>query len=184
MPTTHRWSLLNTLIVTLATSLTVAAPAARDDQILIQGLAAGSQTVKPQGTDAVRAEYSFNDRGRGDHIVATWKLDATGIPIEYSGSGNDYMKAPVTETFRISGGKATWSNRSEHGEKAVSSAAFYVPNNAPPEFTGVLARALLKAKDHRLAQLPAGEATIAPVGSLSPSRIAPTSWLSRTTSFL
>ena len=121
---------------------------------------AGSQTVEPAGTDSVRAEYSFNDRGRGDHIVATWKLDAAGVPIEYSGSGNDYMKAAVTETFSLSSGKAKWHNRSEQGEKAVKGESFYVPANAPPEFTGVLARALLKAPGHTLPLLPAGEAHI------------------------
>jgi hypothetical protein len=157
---------LAALILTVATSAVVAATAPkRDDQILIQGLAAGSQTVETVGTDSVRAEYSFNDRGRGDHIVATWKLDPAGVPIEYSGSGNDYMKAAVTETFSISGGKATWHNRSEQGEKALTGATFYVPNNAPPEFMGVLARALLKAHGHTLPLLPAGEAHITEVGS-------------------
>ena len=38
--------------------------------------------------------------------------------------------------------------------------AFYVPTNSPPEMGGVLARALLKAPDHKLALLPAGEASI------------------------
>ena len=157
---------LAALILTVATSAVVAATAPkRDDQILIQGLAAGSQTVETVGTDSVRAEYSFNDRGRGDHIVATWKLDPAGVPIEYSGSGNDYMKAAVTETFSISGGKATWHNRSEQGEKALTGETFYVPNNAPPEFMGVLARALLKAHGHTLPLLPAGEAHITEVGS-------------------
>lgn len=155
------------LILTLAAAVAAAAPARRDDQILIQGIVAGSQTVAAQGTDSVRAEYSFNDRGRGDHIVATWKLDAAGVPIEYSASGNDYMKAAVTESFRVAGGKATWRNRAEHGEKAVTGEAFYVPNNAPPEFTGVLARALLKAPGHTLPLLPAGEARITPAGSVS-----------------
>jgi imidazolonepropionase-like amidohydrolase len=155
------------LILTLAASLAVAAPAKRDDQILIQGIVAGSQTVTAQGTDSVRAEYSFNDRGRGDHIIATWKLDTAGVPVEYSGSGNDYMKAEVTESFRLAGGKATWSNRAEHGEKAVTGEAFYVPSNAPPEFTAVLARALLKAPGHTLALLPAGEARISSAGSVS-----------------
>jgi len=75
------------------------------------------------------------------------------------------MKAAVTETFSISGGKATWHNRSEQGEKTLTGGTFYVPNNAPPEFTGVLARALLKAPGHTLPLLPAGEAHIAEVGS-------------------
>jgi imidazolonepropionase-like amidohydrolase len=157
---------LAVLILTVATSAVATATAPkRDDQILIQGLMAGSQTVETVGTDSVRAEYSFNDRGRGDHIVATWKLDPAGVPIEYSGSGNDYMKAAVTETFGISGGKATWHNRSEQGEKALTGETFYVPNNAPPEFMGVLARALLKAHGHTLPLLPAGEAHITEVGS-------------------
>ncbi|HEY6824113.1 MAG TPA: amidohydrolase family protein, partial [Steroidobacteraceae bacterium] len=40
-----------------------------------------------------------------------------------------------------------------------------VPMNAPPEMLGVLARALLKAPGHRLALLPAGEATIEAVAA-------------------
>src|SRR4030088_1581222 len=108
------------LILTLAASAAAAGATQRDDQILIQGIVAGSQTVTAQGTDSVRAEYSFNDRGRGDHIIATWKLDSAGVPIEYSGSGNDYMKVAVTETFSLSGGQAKWHNRSEQGEKALT----------------------------------------------------------------
>ncbi len=154
------------LILTMATAAAAATAAVpkRDDQILIQGLVAGSQTVETVGADSVRAEYSYNDRGRGDHIIATWKLDSAGVPIEYSGSGNDYMKAAVTETFSISGGKAKWHNRAEQGEKALTGENFYVPNNAPPEFTGVLARALLKAPGHTLPLLPGGEARITQVG--------------------
>src|SRR3979490_142245 len=167
MLTNRTECLLVALILTVAASVAAAAPAKRDDQILIQGIVAGSQTVTAQGTDSVRADYSFNDRGRGDHIIATWKLDTAGVPIEYSGSGNDYMKAAVTESFRLAGGKATWRNRAEHGEKAVTGEAFYVPNNAPPEFTAVLARALLKAPGHTLPLLPAGEARISSAGSIS-----------------
>jgi len=152
------------LWVLLASFSTVAA--AREDQILILGNPAGAQAIAEQG-GTTRGEYSFNDRGRGDHIVATWKLNAAGVPIEYRGSGNDYMKAAVTESFRLADGKASWRNRAEQGEKAVSGAAFYVPVNAPPEMMGVLARALLKAPGHRLALLPAGEASIEAVGPLA-----------------
>jgi imidazolonepropionase-like amidohydrolase len=141
---------------------TAAAP--REDTILIQGLAQGKQTVTVVDPATTRVEYSYNDRGRGDHITATWKLDAAGVPVEYSGSGNDYMKAAVDEKFAIANGKATWSNGTEHGEKAVASEAFYVPLNGPPEFFGVLARALLKAPGHELALLPVGEARLETAG--------------------
>lgn len=150
----------------LASGVIAAAPAVHTDKILIQGNPAGTQTVTSIADGATRAEYSYNDRGRGDHITATWKLDAAGIPIEYEGHGNDYMKAAVEERFAIKDGKATWNNRTEHGERLITGAAFYVPTNAPPEFIGVLARALLKAPGHRLALLPAGEASIEAAGSV------------------
>jgi imidazolonepropionase-like amidohydrolase len=136
----------------------------RTDKILIQGNPAGTQTVQIEPGGAVRVEYSYNDRGRGDHIIATWKLDADGLPIEYDGRGNDYMKAAVEERFEMKGGKASWKNRSEKGDQAVAGKAFYLPLNSPPEFMGVLARALLKAPGHKLALLPAGEASIEEAG--------------------
>jgi imidazolonepropionase-like amidohydrolase len=139
----------------------------RSDKILIQGNAAGSQTLQTDATGGTRVEYSYNDRGRGDHIVATWKLDGAGVPTEYEGLGNDYMKAPVEERFDFKDGKAHWKNRSEQGDQSVTGEAFYIPVNAPPEFTGVLARALLKAPSHKLPLLPAGEASIEQSGKLA-----------------
>ena len=138
----------------------------RTDKILIQGNPAGTQTLEAQADGTFRAEYSYNDRGRGDHITATWKLDSSGVPIEYDGHGNDYMKAPVEEHFEIKNGQASWKNRSEQGEQAVSGEAFYLPMNAPPGLFGVLARALLKAPNHKLPLLPAGEATIEQTGKV------------------
>jgi amidohydrolase family protein len=139
----------------------------RTDKIIIQGNAAGTQTVEAQPDRTVRAEYSYNDRGRGDHITATWKLDSAGVPIAYDGHGNDYMKAPVEEHFEIKDGRASWKNRSEQGQQAISGEAFYLPMNSPPEIFAVLARALLKAPNHKLPLLPAGEATIEQAGKVT-----------------
>ena len=144
--------------------IAAAATAPREDAILIQGISQGKEIVTPLATNAMQVEYSYNDRGRGDHIVAKWTLDAAGVPIEYSGTGNDYMKVAVAESFKLANGRASWSNRTEHGERTVADEAFYVPLTAPPELFGVLARALLKAPDHKLALLPAGEARIEPAG--------------------
>src|SRR5215471_2223593 len=80
----------------------------RTDKILIQGNPAGTQTINTDDAGRTRVDYSCNDRGRGDHIVATWKLDAAGVPTEYEGRGNDYMKACVEERFDIKNGKARW----------------------------------------------------------------------------
>src|SRR5882762_10210710 len=139
----------------------------RTDKIIIQGNAAGTQTVEAQPDGTVSAEYSYNDRGRGDHITATWKLDSAGVPIAYDGHGNDYMKAPVEEHFEIGNGRASWKNRSEQGDQAISGEAFYLPMNSPPEIFAVLARALLKAPNHKLPLLPGGQATIEQAGKVT-----------------
>jgi imidazolonepropionase-like amidohydrolase len=154
-------------ILALAGLVPAAVAQQRTDKIFIQGNAAGTQTVRQQPDGMVRAEYSYNDRGRGDHIIATWKLDADGVPIAYQGRGNDYMKAPVDENFEIKNGRASWKNRSEKGDQALTGKAFYLPLDAPPEFTAVLARALLKAPGRKLPLLPAGEAKIEQGGKVS-----------------
>src|ERR1043165_4550017 len=110
--------LLSLLISALA--IIQASAAERTDKIFIQGNPAGTQTVKEEPGGVVRVEYSYNDRGRGDHIIATWKLDAAGVPVSYHGSGNDYMKAPVDETFELKNGNAHWKNRTEQGEQSVT----------------------------------------------------------------
>ena len=162
----RRWLIL--VVITLI-SRAAEGGEQRTNKILLQGNVVGSQIVQDDSSGSVRAEYSYSDRGRGDHIVATWKLDAAGVPTQYEGRGNDYMKAPVDERFSIENGKARWKNRSEQGELTTNEPVFYVPVNGPPEFAGVLARALLKAPDHKLRLLPAGQASIEEVTTVPSS---------------
>ena len=94
------------LALVLAAASAAATAATRTDSLVIQGNPAGKQTVSPEA-GGTRVEYAYNDRGRGDDIVARWTLDAAGIPLSYEGRGNDYMKAPVEETFSLADGKAS-----------------------------------------------------------------------------
>jgi imidazolonepropionase-like amidohydrolase len=143
----------------LALLLCCAAAQAREDRVQIHGTEAGSQVLSQPAPGVTAARYSFNDRGRGDLIAARWQLDAQGLPTRYEASGNDYWKAPLSERFeRDAAGLARWHNRIERGE--TQAAGFYLPANPPPEFMGVLARALLKAPGQRLPLLPAGEARL------------------------
>src|SRR6516162_7199839 len=91
------------LVIALAAIAQVSAEQ-RNDTILIQGNPAGTQTVQTDKAAVTLVEYSYNDRGRGDHITATWKLDPAGVPTAYEGQGNDYMKASVEERFEIKDG--------------------------------------------------------------------------------
>lgn len=140
----------------LLLALVAGAASAREDQVQIHGNAAGTQTLTTnQGVTG--ADYRFNDRGRGDVIQARWRLDAKGLPLSYDAKGNDYWKVEFSEHFeRDAAGLARWKNRIETGETRAD--GFYLPANPPPEFMGVLARALLKAPGRRLRLLPAGEA--------------------------
>jgi hypothetical protein len=93
-----------TFIIALA-GITQLSAEQRSDKIAIQGNPAGNQTIETDSAGRTHVEYSYNDRGRGDHITATWKLDAAGVPTEYEGRGNDYMKAPIEERFDLKNGQ-------------------------------------------------------------------------------
>lgn len=154
-------SLVRSLAPVLALALGLAAgPAgAREDVVQIHGNAAGTQVIAQPEPGVTTADYRYNDRGRGDVVQARWQLDAQGLPLRYEASGNDYWKVPLREQFeRDATGLARWHNRIEAGEARTP--GFYLPANPPPEFMGVLARALLKAPGRRLALLPSGEARL------------------------
>ena len=141
---------------------------AADYTVQIHGQPAGQQTVGT-AAGATVADYSYTDRGRGEHIHARWTLDAQSLPLSYEAEGNDYWKTPLKEDFEWRAGRVRWRSRSEHSEQVQTRPAFYVPANPPPEFMGVLARALLRAPEHRLALLPGGEARLREVSRLAAS---------------
>jgi len=59
-------------LIIIFTAIAQASAEQRSDKILIQGNAAGTQAVQTDGAGTAHVEYSYNDRGRGDHIIATW----------------------------------------------------------------------------------------------------------------
>jgi Amidohydrolase family len=135
--------------------------------VLTMGRPSGTQAslVKPDGVCEFAFEY--NDRGRGPKITSRIKLDADGLPISLEILGNDYWKAPVAESLTVVDGVARWKNAAEAGEKKLAAKAFYISMNGAPEEEALLAQALLKSPDQRLALLPAGEASIARAGEMT-----------------
>lgn len=128
---------------------------------------AGAQVsrITPEGIREY--DFEFNDRGRGPKTKTRIRLDADGIPISIETVGNNYLKAPVAETFSIAGGLARWKNSAEQGEKQLAAKAFYISMNGAPEELALLAQALLKSPTRRLPLLPAGEAAIERAGELT-----------------
>ena len=133
--------------------------------VVVMNNKAGFETSHRNADGSLELYYEFNDRGRGPKITERIVLDKDGLPAQIESSGNDYMKDPVQERFSLQGGRATWKNRAEQGEKPVSGKAFYVSLSGVPEETALLAKALLAAGG-RLPLLPAGEASIEKRGEL------------------
>ena len=118
---------------------------------------AGGMTVTRNGNTSV-VDLEFNDRGRGPKTHSVYTLDADGLPIDLTTSGNDYLKSPVSERFTMKDGVATWKNDAESGTSGTR--GFFISMNGPAEELGMLARALLKAPGQTLPLLPAGQASI------------------------
>jgi hypothetical protein len=137
---------------------------------LIMGKPAGVHTTAVQPDGSRHYTFEYNDRGRGPKLTARMQLDEAGIPVLVETSGNDYLKAPVAESFSIRAGTARWKNDAESGERKLSGKAFYVSMQSMPEEFGLLAAALLKAPDHRLPLLPEGEASIRRTSELTVSQ--------------
>jgi hypothetical protein len=132
--------------------------------MLLSGNRAGSLLTIHEPDGSLHSLFEFNDRGRGPKLDTRLKLDPRGLPTDVTITGNDYLKAPVDERFTLSGGAAIWSSSAEKGGKRPATGAFYIPLNAAPDLLALLAHALLKAPNHRLALLLAGEAEIHLVG--------------------
>ncbi len=131
---------------------------ARRYAVLMAGNRAGvlAAWVTPDG--AHHSFFAYNDRGRGPSITTRVVLDKSGTITQLDATGNDYLKSPVTEQFRIVDGKATWKNKAENGEKTLRGTALYAPFYAVlPEETEA---ALLAAPGRKLPLLPEGEASI------------------------
>ena len=133
---------------------------------ILSGNKAGyeSSTRNPDGS--LQVHFEFNDRGRGPNINEKIVAGKDGIPVEIEITGVDYLKAPVEEHFSLKQGTASWKNRSEEGQKKISGKAFYTAISGSSEETALLAQALLAAPQHKLALLPAGEASIEKRGEL------------------
>src|SRR5690349_13854861 len=159
------------LFVALAACLLAPATArARQETrytVLMMGKPAGSETSTVRRDGSREFTFEYNDRGRGPKYRTLIRLDAAGLPVSLDTSGNDYLKAPVAETFTFENGVARWKNSAEAGEKRLTTGAFYNSMNGAPEEFALLARALLKAPQGRLPLLPEGEASIQRTGELT-----------------
>jgi hypothetical protein len=126
--------------------------------VLTSGRPSGSGELRIDGARRV-GHYTFNDRGRGPDVRATLVLDDKGAPRSFHATGHDYLKAPVDERLDDASGALAWKSEGERGE-APAGSGWYVPLQSAITSDAALVQALLRAKDHRVKLLPAGEVWI------------------------
>ncbi len=134
--------------------------------MVLAGANAGFQEAHYGDDGKMAVHYEFNDRGRGPKLDASYTLDANGLPTAIEVKGVDYLKAPVAETFARTDDGVAWKNGAEDEKRALAHNVFFLVLDQVPESAILLARALLKAPDHKLSVLPAGEASIEKLASV------------------
>ena len=153
------------VLAALTANAALAAERVEKSSFILAGANAGFQEARYSDDGRMTAHFEFNDRGRGPKLDATYQLDANGMPTSIQLTGVDYLKAPITESFSRDGNVMTWKNGSEDEKRTVSGPAFFLGLNQVPEDSMLLVRALLKAPEHKLALVPAGEASIRKLAS-------------------
>ena len=117
--------------------------------VLLKGKIVGSHVSTRRGNE-INVHFEYTDRGRGPVLDSRIVLGPDGIPKFLHSTGNDYLKAPVEETFSLGEGKAQWKNNAESGSITLHEPAFYYSLDGSMEELGILAAALIRAKDMRL----------------------------------
>ena len=132
---------------------------------LLMGNLAGQQAVWAGADGTLHIFFQFNDRGRGPKTSSVLKLDAKGVPVSETITGNDYLKSSVSETFTRTESAATWKNENEQGEKKIQGPAYYAALNSAPSELALLAHAAIE-NGGKITLLPEGEARVQRVTEL------------------
>ncbi|MCG8417634.1 MAG: amidohydrolase family protein [Proteobacteria bacterium] len=135
--------------------------------LLISDRPSGELVIRDHSSGQHTATFWFLDRGRGPRLRSEITIDERGVMTRLAIRGHDYWKSPVDENFAAEGGTYRWQSKSEKGESPADRPAFYVSLNGTLADLELLARALLTAPDRSLRLLPAGNARIDTVETIS-----------------
>lgn len=132
----------------------------------------GSLVAETRG-DTVTTSFDAISNGRGPRAREVIRLDAQGLPVAWTVTGNTTFGSKVDERFERKGRSATWRDASGPGKAAVAEPALYVPQDGSPWGLGLQARALLKDADRSMPALPGGTLALEPMSNLTLSGTTP-----------
>jgi Amidohydrolase family len=131
--------------------------------VLSQNKPSGKQTVERLADGKLKVSFSYRDNGRGPDLFEEIGIGKTGQIESFVATGKSTFGAPIDETFKRVEGKATWKSKADAGEQSGVASAVYVPVESSFETLAIIARALLRAPDNKLAALPSGQLSIAKI---------------------
>jgi imidazolonepropionase-like amidohydrolase len=116
----------------------------------------GGHVTADTGGGQTRIDFDFKENGRGPTDQETVRLDADGLPAEWSISGSSTFGSKVAEHFIRKNSHAEWVDSTGPGSAVVHEPALYVAQSGSRWSSGIYARALLRRPNHQLQALPGG----------------------------
>ena len=123
--------------------------------VIVGGKNVGHLIADAKG-DRIDIDYDYKNNGRGPTLAETVKLDARGLPVEWTIAGTTTFGSKVAEHFILKGSHANWQDSTGKAGALVRVPSVYVAQSASPWSDGLYARAMLKTADKQLPALPGG----------------------------
>lgn len=127
--------------------------------VIIGGTKVGHMDVVRSG-DTVKIDYDYKNNGRGPTMKEELKLDAKGMPLAWTITGNSTFGNAINESFAMQRGTARWTDSTGSGTARPKGPALYVAQEGSPWSAGLYARALLADDDRSIPALPGGALTL------------------------
>ncbi|MFM8431167.1 MAG: amidohydrolase family protein [Bacteroidota bacterium] len=125
--------------------------------VLLGGKPAGFLKKWKNADGSFTEAFQYNDRGRGDSTVSTYRCNSDGYLISIDAAGVDYLKKSVFEIFSLKDSVARWENNSEKGEQKLNHHADYMPLKIS---TGTSYRTYFNSPDSSIRLLPTGKSRL------------------------
>jgi imidazolonepropionase-like amidohydrolase len=123
--------------------------------VIFGGKNVGHLTAYTTGNET-RIDYDYKNNGRGPTMAETIRLDAQGLPSEWTLSGTTTFGSKVKEHFAHKGSRANWVDSTGKGDASVHGPSLYVAQSGSPWSDGMYARAMLSTTGKQIPALPGG----------------------------
>ncbi|MFC4313063.1 amidohydrolase family protein [Steroidobacter flavus] len=151
-----RWLISGALYVVMYAGTASAASAVTERYVAVVAEGQMGTLAVARAGERVDIDYRIDNNGRGPKVHESIRLGREGLPVDWRIEGSRDKGAPLRETYRFSGGTASWKSLEDSGTARSDAAPIYVPNDASPWSQGLYLRALLKAPGGKRSALPGG----------------------------